>query len=215
MVNISLLIFDLDGTLVDSKKVIINSVNFALKKLNLKLKTYREIEPYLGIGVNYLIKKVTESENTVIINKGVNYFNDYWKDHLKNESRLFPEVRDTLEYFKTKNMLILSNGTIDIIRKILENFKLDKYFDDIIAGDEEDCIKPTACPIDKALNIYNIKNKEETLITGDMDIDIKAGKEAGILTCGVTYGMGKRKDLIKSNPDFLIDRITELKNIIT
>jgi HAD superfamily hydrolase (TIGR01549 family) len=214
MVNISLLIFDLDGTLVDSKKVIINSVNFALKKLNLKLKTYREIEPYLGIGVNYLIKKVTESENTTIINKGVNYFNDYWKDHLKNESRLFPGVRNTLEYFKTKNMLILSNGTIDIIRKILENFKLDKYFDDIITGDEEDCIKPTACPVNKALNIHNIKNKEETLIIGDMDIDIKAGKEAGILTCGVTYGMGKRKDLIKSNPDFLIDRITELRSII-
>lgn len=214
MINISLLIFDLDGTLVDSKKVIINSVNFALKKLNLKLKTYSEIEPHLGIGVDYLIKKVTESENTIIINKGTKYFKDYWTNHLGEESRLFPGVIDTLEYFKTKNMLILSNGTIEVVRKILEEFKLDKYFDDIITGDEEDCIKPTACPVDKALNIHNIKNKEETLITGDMDIDIKAGKEAGILTCGVTYGMGKRKDLIKSNPDFLIDKISELKSII-
>ena len=92
------------------------------------------------------------------------------------------------------------------------SLEITKFFKDIIGGDNVSCLKPSICSLDKALK-YN-KNSERSIIVGDMDLDILSGKKAGILTCAVTYGIGKKKDILKAEPDYIIDDIGELKDII-
>ena len=84
---------------------------------------------------------------------------------------------------------------------------------DILGGDDRACAKPMACPVINVMAMFGIE-KSRAVMTGDMDIDIMAGKAAGIHTCGVTYGIGKKEDMLKAGPDFVVQEISELKKIV-
>jgi len=213
VLEIKIIIFDFDGTLFDSKKVIVNAVSHALSKLGMEKKSDKEIIKYIGKGTGYLIENVSGLKDKSLIDKGVKYFDRYWNSNLTKESGLFPGVKRVLEHFKAKTMLVISNGSKKSIKKVLENFGIEKYFKDIIPGDE-DCMKPSSCPIEKVINIEDRNQRTGTIIVGDMDIDIKSGKEAGIRTCGVTYGIGKIEQIKLLKPDFIIDKITDLIKIL-
>lgn len=215
MLDLGVIFFDIDGTLVDSRKVIIDAANFTLNSLGLKEKKAEEIINNMKFETSYLIAKIVDTNDNHLILKGVKLFRSYWKKNVSSDSRLFDGVREILDYLSDKKLIITSNGIKEVIAEMLNNFNIKKYFQEIISGDEVDCIKPTACPINKALNTLEPYNRKNAMIVGDMDVDIRAGKAAGINTCGVTYGFGKKEDLIKADPDFLIDNINELKNIVT
>jgi phosphoglycolate phosphatase len=218
MIDIKIILFDLDGTLVDSKKVIIDAANYTLLNLGYKQKEEEEIINHLGFDISYIISRLTGSNDSALLIKGVELFKGYWREHITADSMLFRGVIETLDYLKSKEMIITSNGIREVIERMLNNFKIRKFFKEIISGDEPDCVKPTACPINMVFDRFKMGNrtvdKDRIMIVGDMDIDIKAGKNAGIKTCAVTYGIGKKKDIITAKPDFLIDDISELKNII-
>lgn len=214
MSSLDIILFDLDGTLVDSKSVIINSANNMLESLGFKKLDEYEILQHIKFDTNYLISRLTGFTDSKQIKKGVDIFRDYWKEHVGTDSKLFEGVIETLEYLKNKELIITSNGIRVVIEEMLDCFKIRNFFKYIISGDEPDCIKPTACPINKLFNNFNIEKKDHAIIVGDMVADIKAGKEAGIKTCAVTYGIGRLEDIKKAKPDYLIDNIIELKNII-
>ena len=218
MVDLKVICFDVDGTLVDSKNIIINSANHTLKNLGFNQKKEEEILGHLGFEISYLVSKLIDSDDSDLIIRGVDLFKDYWREHIITDSRLFDGVIETLDYLKNKDLIITSNGIGEVINKILDSFRIKKYFSEIISGDEPDCIKPTACPINMVFDQFKLKNRtidrDRIMIVGDMDIDIKAGKLAGIKTCAVTYGMGKKEDSIEAGPDFIISSILGLKKII-
>jgi len=95
----------------------------------------------------------------------------------------------------------------------LDALGIDKYFDAIVGGDNEDYLKPDPHYINKCLKDFGIE-PERAIMVGDMYIDIQTGKNAKITTCAVTYGIGKREDFIKYNPDYIINDMIELKKII-
>lgn len=214
MVEIDLIIFDFDGTLLDSKKVIVNAANYTLNELGLKSKSGDWIIGHVGTSIRGFLKRIPGLEDISKVEKGVELFTRYWNNNLVEESRLFPNIKVVLEHFRDKSMFIISNGSMMVIEKALKKFKIKKYFQKVISGDDEDCLKPSTCPIDKAINIRDIRQKERTIIVGDMVVDIKTGKEAGIKTCGVTYGLGKADEIKASKPDFLINDILELMEVI-
>ncbi len=214
MIDIDVLIFDLDGTLVDSKEVIVNGINHALKESARELRTFEQILLHLGVNSPYLISRILETEDEDLIKKGLDDFKYYWDANLKAESKLFDGVLETLEHFKKKKMLVLSNGLARVIDTLLENFDLRKYFSGIFTGDEQDCVKPSACPIEEAFKEGLFHDRSKTIMIGDMVIDVSAGKEAGVKTCAVTHGFGKLSDLKKSKPDLLISEIGELQKWI-
>ena len=214
MLNLDIIFFDIDGTLVDSRKVIIDAANFTLNSLGLKEKKADEIISNMKFETSYLISKIADTDDNDLIIKGVKLFRSYWKKNVSRDSRLFSGVREILDYLYGKKLIITSNGIKDVIEEMLDSFNIRKYFRQIISGDEVDCIKPTACPINKAFATLELFSKNNAMIVGDMDVDIRAGKAAGINTCGVTYGFGKKEDIVKAGPDYLIDNISELKNII-
>ncbi|MBU1853945.1 MAG: HAD-IA family hydrolase [Candidatus Omnitrophica bacterium] len=210
---IEFIIFDLDGTLVDSRKDIVNAVNFTLKNIGLKEKTIEEISSYIGTGVEDLIGKSLGVKKGNLFNKALSVFEEYYSNHSTDNSILYPNVIEVLEYFKNKRKVIATNRKRKFALLTLKTLGINYYFEDIIGGDDLACMKPSSCPLDRTINKFRM-DKDKAIIVGDMHLDVLAGKEAGILTCGVTYGIGKREYIIESMPDFMIDNLLDLKKII-
>jgi len=213
MINVDLLIFDLDGTLIDSRRSIVTAVNLTLRSLNLKEKSFDEIISYTGHGVRELLSKSLYPDNEHLLEKALAIFEDYFAEHSLDETVLHPHVEEILEYFKEKILLVVTNRTRRMSEIALRNLGIIKYFKDIIGGDDKTCLKPSACPLDKALSHF-MNNRQKSMIIGDMALDVLTGKNAGILTCAVTYDIGKKEDILKAEPDYIIDDILELKRIV-
>jgi len=213
MKYIDLIIFDLDGTLVDSREDMANAVNFTLKQIGLREKNISEISSYIGKGIEDLIRGSLGNKQEALLKRALSIFVEYYRKHSTDTTVLYPNVKEILEYFKNKRKTIVTNRNYEFALTTLNKLGIRDYFEDIVGGDDIGCMKPSSCPLDRSMGRLNA-DKEKAIIVGDMDIDIVAGKKAGIITCGVTYGMGKKEDIIKAKPDFIIDDIIDLNKII-
>ncbi len=213
MIAVDSIFFDVDGTLVDSSKDIAKAMNFALKGLGLKEKSQQEIVSHVGTGVKYLVRKSLGTEDEHLIKKAVRIFSDYYVKHSADESRLYPHVKDMLDHFKEKRKFVLTNRYKKFAEATLIGLGIQSYFEDIIGGDDENCLKPSACVLDKVFSRLRI-SRGRAIIVGDMAIDVETGKNSGIKTCWVTYGLGKAEEVRPLGPDYVIDDMKELKEII-
>ncbi len=210
--KIELIMFDLDGTLVDSMKDIANAGNFTLKNFGLKTKSVQEITSYVGEGREHLVKKLL-GDKPGFLKEAISVFGEYYKKHSMDNSTLYPNVKEMLEYFKDKKKAVVSNKNREEVVSNLKSLAIYDYFENIIGGDEVERRKPSQFHLCKTMQMLRV-DKGKSIMVGDMDIDISAGKNAGILTCAVTYGVSKKEDIIRAKPDFIIDDIIKLKGII-
>ncbi len=215
MIKIETVIFDLDGTLIDSKQDIIAAVNYTLAETGNDSKSVQEITPFIGTGSKDLIRQsLGKTDDDQELEKAHSIFIDYFRKHSYDKTVLNPHAKEVLNYLKNKNLFILTNRRRSLAKEALRHFDIYKYFTDIDGGDLDDCRKPSACPVNKFFDRHKI-DKTKSIIVGDMDIDIKTGKAAGIYSCGFISGIGDRKDIEKAGPDYLIKDLLELKKIIT
>jgi len=212
-IPIDVIFFDVDGTLVDARKDIVNAVNFALKGLKLKPKPFSEIVSYIGTGVKDLIRQSLGEEYEPLMDRAVKLFAQRYEAHPIDEAKVYPYVVSTLDHFKNKRKFIVTNRYARFADVALKGLGLRGYFESIIGGDDEGCLKPSACVITKVISRLNVP-KTKIMIVGDMAIDVRTGKNAGIKTCFVTYGLGAIRDLGRLKPDYIIDGIADLKNKI-
>lgn len=212
MKHIELIIFDLDGTLVDSRDGIVAGMNFALQEVGLKVKSADEIGSYIGTGVDDLVRKSLGAGNESLFEQTKTIFERYRLDNPDN-ARLYPGVKEMLEHFKGKRKIIITNRKREFAEPTMKSLGIYDYFEDIVGADDVACMKPSPCPLDYAMSKFKM-DREKTMIVGDMYVDVLAGKKAGIATCAVTYGIGKREDIVKAEPDFIIDDILELREIV-
>lgn len=213
MAGIEAIFFDVDGTLVDARVDIVNAMNHALRSLGAEEKPFDDIVSYIGTGVKDLVKRSLGTSDEDLILKGTEMFGRYYTAHAADEARLYPHVKDILKYFKDKHKYILTNRYSRFADAVLKDLGIRKYFEEIFGGDDEDCLKPSACVMDRIIADLNI-DRSRAIIVGDMAIDVQAGKNSGIKTCWVTYGLGKTEDVKGLNPDYIIEDIVELKGII-
>jgi 2-phosphoglycolate phosphatase len=207
-------IFDLDGTLVDSKKDIIDAINYILKMLGLEEKPDDLIQSYIGMGRDKLIADALGHEvSPEVVAKANENFDKHYSAHMFDHTKLFPGVTDVLEYLKDKTLMVVTNKSHAFAISTLKHFKIDKYFSKVIGGDDQNCRKPDSCPINHLLDGINVP-PDRAIIIGDSDIDIKAGRLAGIRTCGLTYGIGRVEDIKKAKPDYILDDIRALRDIV-
>jgi phosphoglycolate phosphatase len=212
-INIELLVFDLDGTLIDSKQDLANSVNFTLDKMERKKIKDETIFGFIGDGLRELLARSFGTHEDKILDMAIPIFRAHYREHLLDNTRLYPGVRDVLEYFKLKKISLITNKPEAFSKTILERLNISSYFNLVLGSDSVENKKPHPEPLLKALDVLGV-SKERCLMIGDSKMDIDMGKEAGTLTCGVTYGLRGGEELALAGADYIIDRILELKGLV-
>jgi phosphoglycolate phosphatase len=208
---IKLIMFDLDGTLVDTVQDITNALNHALFSHDIKNLTVRETMKLVGEGVTRLVEKVLPEGKEHLKDDVMGKFLGYYSEHLIENSKEYPHVRETLENLNQFKKAVISNKREALSRRLLEELDLAKYFDLIIGSDTAGERKPSPIPILYVISKLGL-SPEESIVVGDSYYDIEAGKRAGTKTVAVTYGY-QPKELLKE-ADYLIDDLRELVTLI-
>ena len=208
------MVFDFDGTLTDSIPPAVDAIQAMIRELGLPFKTREEINSHVGYGEVPLVSGAIGSRDPKLVQRALDsYFKHYAEEGI-SRVKLYPHVREMLEHFKNKSKAIISNKRDLFIRLILGENGLIDHFCEILGGDSAGCLKPDPCAILKIMEDNKI-SPAKTIFIGDMTVDIDTGRNAGVHTCAVTYGFDSKNKLEKAKPDFVIDDIAELKNLIT
>lgn len=209
---IKAIIFDLDGTLVDTSIDITRALNYAIKPFGLHELNVSDTIRLVGEGIGRLVEKVLGEEKARHKADAIRRFLDFYSEHLTDFSRIYPDVRETLEKLGGYKKAVISNKKESLSVELLDRLNLLKYFEFVIGGDSTTEPKPSPVPVMHALSRLGIV-AEECIMVGDSNYDIEAGKKAGLRTVSVTYGYRDR-ELLKS-ADFLIDRLSDLMPLIS
>lgn len=205
--------FDLDGTLIDSYQTIFKTTVKTLRHLNVK-EPLMEIEFHKRIGHHFLHIFKDLNIPVVDIEEFIDIYKGYYFDFI-DDSLIYPGVLDVLKELHKKKIKVslLTTKAQDQADKIIDHFELRKYFA-LVTGRRKDLpIKPSPEPLHFICNELRIE-ENNTLMTGDSELDINCGKNAGTLTCAVTYGYRTRKELESTEPDFIVEDIAELLKIV-
>jgi phosphoglycolate phosphatase len=205
--KIKLIIFDLDGTLVDSSVDITNALNYAIGPYGLEKLTVARTISLVGEGVTSLIGKLLGESAADRKNFVLNRFLDYYSEHLADFTVPYPGVRETLEMLGVYRKAVISNKREDLSKRLLENLELSEYFDFIWGSDSVPEKKPSPVPVLEMLKKVGC-GPEEAVMVGDSNFDVEAGRAAGVGTVAVSYGF-RAAGLLK-DADFIIDSMTEL-----
>ena len=212
--NSKLIIFDLDGTIVDSKEDIAISVNHALKENGLPALPEDKIYSFVGNGVDFLLEKSLGKSKMEHFDNVKNTFMTYYEEHLLDNSKLFEGIMTVLDHFKgEKKMVILSNKPTHLCAKITKGLEIESYFEEIHGAESFEALKPDPIGVKTLYKKYEVL-QEECIVVGDAPQDINAAKNAGVKMAAVTYGFHSENRLKKENPDLLLDTIEALINYI-
>jgi len=207
------LIFDLDGTLVDSKKDLTASVNYIRKQFDLHLLTEEEIARFIGNGALMLIRRALGAEaSEANVQAGLQMFLSYYRAHMLDSTVLYPGVRQTLDRLSDCKLAVLTNKPVHFSCAMLDGLGIYRHFAAVYGGNSFDHKKPDPVGVYQILSDTK-GHRERTWMIGDSAVDVLTGRNAGIATCGVTYGYATEtfKD---APPDFLIDSFSELEGLI-
>ncbi|MDH7500720.1 MAG: HAD-IA family hydrolase, partial [candidate division NC10 bacterium] len=206
---IELLIFDLDCTLADTKLDLAMATNYALRQLGLPELPPEQIYGYIGNGVKKIIERALTPKNESLHPRALALFREHYADYLLDHTRLYPHVCDTLEYFKGKKKAVATNKDTAFTLKMLKGLGIMPYFEMILGGDATEHLKPNPEPLVRILTTLQAAPSRSAMV-GDSVGDVVAGRQAQMITCALTYGLGKREDLIEAGPDYLLDDLWEL-----
>ena len=209
--NIDLVMFDLDGTLADTGRDLADAVNYTRAHFNLAPLSPGTVHSNVGRGVEHLLKQSLPDNSADRFQEAMRVFLDRYENHLVDNTVLYPGVREVLTHFRSKRRAVVSNKMHRLTVALLHGLGVAKEFDVVLGGDSAPQKKPHPAMIQDVLSRFQIL-PAQALIVGDGDTDIEAGKRAGVWTCGVTYGLGNRAELIASAPDVLIDDLTQLSH---
>lgn len=211
--KIDTIIFDFDGVIVDSGADIANAVLYTLQYFGRPLLPREEIISYVGHGMESLIQRSFKDCGKEVISRAIPVYKKRYLDNAIVETRLYDNVKYTLEFFKQKNIGVVTNKPEDLAYKILEGLGVRDYFKIIVGPESVKNMKPDPEGLLKVISHFG-GQPDKTIMVGDSYTDVQAGRRAGTMTCGVTYGLGDTEELKKESPDFLIDDMKELTDII-
>ncbi len=211
MKSIGLLIFDLDGTLVNTLEDIAASLNHTLGRLGRAPLPIETVGRYIGDGLQMLLARALGWESGLMTDAAALYV-EHHRRNLVVRTSLYPTVKETLAHFRPLPMAVITNKSGEFSETILTRLGIRQYFSMIIGADAGLPLKPAPDPILKILTALGVA-KEQAVIVGDGATDVIAGKAAGITTCSVTYGFRSEEELKKAGPDYIIHEFSELKTL--
>ena len=207
--SVRALIFDLDGTLIDSKLDLIRSVNAMLHEMGREPLHEDTISGYIGHGAPQLVGRAlgqaaTEQERE----RALKFFLAYYEDHKMDSTCAYPGVPEALERLSGFPMAILTNKPVRISVRILEELGLAKYFRAVYGGNSFETKKPDPLGAQKILREFGAAPAEAILI-GDSEVDVQTARNAGTLAAAVNYGFGTH-DRSAYPADIYLDRLIDL-----
>lgn len=213
MKKISLFIYDLDGTLIDSKVDIAASVNYTMEALGLPRLPDPVIYEFVGHGVTPLIQQaVDKAGGPEAYAKAMVIFKEHYRAHLLDKTLPFEGVMNVLKYYSSRPQIILTNKSQEYADKIVDALGMRPLVQGVFGGDTQFPKKPDPKIVYHLMQQYQII-AEETVIVGDSLVDIQTGKNAGIFTCGALYGFRPRVEIETSGCDFKIESFQEIQNL--
>jgi phosphoglycolate phosphatase len=209
-----LFLFDLDGTLIDSRDDIAYSLNAALTRLRLTPLPAARVADFVGDGVKKLIQRalheVTGADPpSEQIQKAAHYYLQEYEAHLLDSTHLYEGVSTALSRLSWAMFAVVTNKPEGFSRRILAALGIGERFCAIVGGDSIPQRKPDPAPLLEAMSRCGA-SAAETVMVGDSAIDVRAGKAAGILTCGVTGGFRDRVELEAAGCDLILRSLQEL-----
>lgn len=215
--DIRLVIFDLDGTLIDSRKDLALSVNAMREQMNMARLPDETVGSYVGQGVATLIRRAladgaVAEVTEVTVQKATAIFLEHYAAHLLDHTVAYNGVREALEELKHRKLAVLSNKPAGFSRAILAGLGLEDYFSFIYGGNSFEQKKPDPVGVIKLMVATAVQTRQ-TLMVGDSDTDVLTGRNAGVWTCGVLYGLGSHT-LEAVPPDVLVRDLRELPRLL-
>lgn len=214
MIKVEFLIFDLDGTLADTGQDLVTAVNYTLKALGLATLDHRLIISFVGDGVQELIKRSLGGENQESFTRAMKIFLEYYRDHLLDQTVLYPGVRECLDYFSAKRKVVISNKSQDFTLRIVQSLGIAPFFEDIVGGDVMPYKKPDPRLVEPYLKRFHVP-REQTVVVGDGPNDILLAKNAGVWSCACLNGLAPRDNLLKLRPDYKCESLLELRELFS
>jgi phosphoglycolate phosphatase len=207
--SVRALIFDLDGTLIDSQRDLIRSVNAMLQDMGREQLHEDTISGYIGHGAPQLVGRAlgdnaTEAERE----RALKFFLAYYEDHKMDSTCAYPGVPEALERLAALPMAILTNKPVRVSKRILEELRLAKYFRAVYGGNSFASKKPDPLGAQTILREFAVAPAEAILI-GDSEVDVQTARNAGTLAAAVNYGFGTH-DRTACPADLYLDRLTDL-----
>jgi len=212
MENIKLVIFDLDGTLVDAYAAISGSFNYVMRRLGLRKQSARSIRGLVGWGDADLLKPHVSK---VDLEYALNLYRLHHKASLLRRTRLYPYALGLLRYLKTKDykLAVASNRPSKFSHILLKHLKIGKFFDYVLCADQSGLAKPHPGMLNIIVKRFGFK-KAQALYVGDMVIDAQAGRRAKIKTVIVTSGSSRKLEIKREQPFRVISAIKLLRNLL-
>jgi phosphoglycolate phosphatase len=210
-----LVIFDLDGTLADSKLDLVHSVNAARKLMDLAPISEELVSTYVGDGAPALMRRALgQKASEEDVARALQYFLTYYRLHMLDHTRLYPGVKEALDRLRDAGtpMAVLTNKPVRFSQALVEGLGLGKHFFQIYGGNSFEQKKPDPVGIER-LMAESGAARERTIMVGDSGVDVRTARNAGVTSCGVSYGL-QPETFEQYPPDLLVDNMLELAEYV-
>jgi phosphoglycolate phosphatase len=215
-----LVLFDLDGTLVDTAPDLAWSIDFTLQQLDLPACGEEKVRGWIGSGIEGVLKRALSNDingqpDTDLFNAALSIFMESYFDNICVHSRIYPGVHEAIDYLQSGNFKIgcVTNKGGRFTEKLLREIGLYDKFGIVVSGDTLAVKKPDPEPLLHAANFYSIR-PGEVLMVGDSVTDINAARAAGIQILCVPYGYNMGRDINELKPDAVLESLADLANLI-
>lgn len=215
MMEVKGILFDLDGTLIDSRRDIAACVNYTLSELGgyppLSLES---VEQMVGDGVRQLLTRAAGPMDEPTMKRALDIFLPYYFDHCADTTQLYPNVLETLNALGSRGLAVVTNKPMAHTEKTLKALGMDDLFPVVLGGDSLATRKPHPAPVLEAVRRLGV-SPDQALMVGDSPMDIHAARSAGVRVAAVTYGFRTGAELMSHAPDYLLGGFAELREVLS
>jgi phosphoglycolate phosphatase len=206
-----LLIFDLDGTLIDSRLDLAQAVNAMLTHMGKARLNNERVYKYVGNGAPVLVRRAMGDQSTETeVAAALEFFLAYYREHDLDQTTLYPGVKESLDRLAAagKRMAVLTNKPTKMSRHIVEGLGVSGHFFRVYGGDSLKTKKPDPLGIATLMQEAGAV-RDRTLMVGDSSVDVLTARNAGVPVCCVTYGF-QPESLDEAPPDLKVDRMEQM-----
>jgi len=213
---IKLIVFDFDGTLGDTRQNIVTTMQMTIAELGLPRRTDDECASKIGLPLDGCFEALYPDVSSETIRQCADTYRRLFQENLLTmKPKVFPKVKETLAALKEQGytLTIASSRWHKSLSELTNDLGIADCFSCLVGADDVEQAKPHAEPVLRTLALAGFA-ASQTLVVGDMNVDILMGLNAGARTCGVTYGNGTKRELEEAGANYIIDSIDELSDVL-